>query len=68
MTVTLGAAAAALAQSEGVGDLETVVFTGLDWMACHYHPSLKDETLLSKLVIDRIAQLPKFATATAAAQ
>ena len=61
-------AAAALAQSEGVGDLETVVFTGLDWMACHYHPSLKDETLLSKLVIDRIAQLPKFATATAAAQ
>lgn len=54
-------AAAALAQSEGVADLETIVFTGLDWMACHGHPSLKDEAILSKLVIDRISLLPKFA-------
>jgi lysophospholipase L1-like esterase len=61
-------AAAVLAQSEGVGDLETLVFTGLDWMACHYHPSLKDEAILSNLVIGRIAQLPKFAPVTAAAQ
>jgi lysophospholipase L1-like esterase len=59
-------AAAALAQSEGVADLETVIFTGLDWMACHYHPSLKDEDILSKLVIERLNQLPKFAPAVAA--
>lgn len=58
-------AAAALAQSEGIGDLETVVFNGLDWMACHYHPSLKDEAVLSNLVIERISHLPQFAPAAA---
>jgi lysophospholipase L1-like esterase len=54
-------AAAALAGSEGVDDIETIVFTGLDWQACHSHPSLKDEALLSKLVIDRVSLLPRFA-------
>jgi lysophospholipase L1-like esterase len=54
-------AAAALAQSEGVTDLEAFIFTGLDWKACHYHPSLKDDVLLSQMLIDRIAVLPKFA-------
>jgi len=52
--------AAALAQSEGVGDLESFVFTGLDWKACNFHPSLNDDVLLSKMLIDRIAVLPKF--------
>lgn len=53
-------AAAELAASEGVSDLEYFTFTGLDWMGCHYHPSLKDDILLSQLVIDRLTQLPKF--------
>lgn len=57
-------AAAALAQSEGVGDLEAVVFSGLDWQACHAHPSLKDEDILSKLVIERLSRLTKFAPAS----
>jgi len=56
-------AAAALAQSEGVGDLESFIFTGLDWKACHFHPSLKDDVLLSQMLIDRIAVLPAFAAA-----
>jgi len=54
-------AAAELAKSEGVNDMEAFIFTGLDWMACHYHPSLKDDVLLSKMLIDRIAVLPAFA-------
>lgn len=54
-------AAAALVQSEGIGNLETLVFTGLDWVACHHHPSLKDDVLISHLLIDRISQLPGFA-------
>jgi lysophospholipase L1-like esterase len=65
-TATQMKAAAALAQAEGVTDLEAVVFTGLDWMACHAHPSLKDEVLLTKLVSERLNQLPKFAPAVAA--
>jgi lysophospholipase L1-like esterase len=60
-------AAAALAQSEGVGDLETIVFTGLDWQACHAHPSLKDEVLLANLVEEHLAVLPKFAPPPVAA-
>lgn len=66
-TATQMQAAAALAQSEGVGDLETVVFTGLDWQGCHAHPSLKDEAILSKLVIEHLAALPKFAVPVASA-
>jgi lysophospholipase L1-like esterase len=56
-------AAAALAQSEGVGDLESFVFTGLDWKACNFHPSLNDDVLLSQMLIDRIAVLPAFKAA-----
>jgi len=60
-TATQMKAAEALAESEGVGNIEAVEFGGLDWQACHAHPSLKDEDLLSKLVIEKLSQLPKFA-------
>ena len=60
-TATQMKAAEALAESEGVSNIEAVIFTGLDWMACHAHPSLKDEDLLSNLVIERLSHLPKFA-------
>lgn len=52
---------AARLKSEGVNDLEVIAFSNLDWQACHWHPSLKDDVTLSKLLIDRIALLPKFA-------
>lgn len=53
-------AASEAARTEGVTDLETITFAGLDWQACHAHPSLQDENVLSQLLVDRIAALPKF--------
>lgn len=53
--------AAELAKAAGVTGLETIEFKGLDYQACHGHPSLKDEAILSKLLTDSIAKLPKFA-------
>jgi lysophospholipase L1-like esterase len=44
-------------------DVEVIVFAGLDWQACHAHPSLKDETVLSQLLYESISRLPKFAGA-----
>lgn len=44
----------------GIADLEVISFSDLDYMACDGHPSLKDEQLLSHLLIDRISLLPKF--------
>lgn len=56
-----GATAAAEAvRAGGITDLETIIFSGLDWQACHGHPSLKDDQLLSQMLIDRIAPLAKF--------
>jgi hypothetical protein len=60
--------AATLAQAEGVGDIEAIVYKGLDWVACHHHPSLKDEAILTNLVVERLSHLPKFALAVAAAE
>ncbi len=53
-------AAADAAKRSGVEDLETISFSNLDYQACHGHPSLKDEAILSQLLIDRIALLPRF--------
>ncbi len=53
-------ATAEAARTDGVTDLETIIFSGLDWQACQGHPSLKDEAILSQLLSDRIARLPKF--------
>lgn len=48
------------ARAAGVSDLEVIVFQKLDFMACHGHPSLKDDALLSQILINRISLLPKF--------
>jgi hypothetical protein len=48
-------------KEDGVTDCELLPFGGLDYQACHGHPSLKDEGTLSQLLIDRISRLPKFA-------
>jgi lysophospholipase L1-like esterase len=47
----------------GIGDIETIIFTGLDFAACHGHPSLRDDVLLTKMLTDRISLLPKFVPA-----
>lgn len=52
-------ATAARLHDEGV-DVEVIVFSGLDYQACHGHPSLKDETVLSQLLYESLARLPKF--------
>ncbi len=46
--------------ADGIDNVESVIFSGLEWSACQGHPSLKDHELLSQILIDRIAALPKF--------
>jgi lysophospholipase L1-like esterase len=63
----IGAVDAVAAQLKDGGEtnLEVIAFSGLDWQACDAHPSLKDERILSQLLIDRIFLLPRFAVAGA---
>jgi lysophospholipase L1-like esterase len=44
----------------GMTNLDVLAFDGLDYQACDGHPSLNDEHLLSQLLIERLARLPKF--------
>ncbi|MGB8601780.1 MAG: GDSL-type esterase/lipase family protein, partial [Rhizomicrobium sp.] len=48
----------------GIKDVDMAPYGLLEYSACHGHPSLKDDVTLSNLLIERIARLPKFATAT----
>lgn len=54
-------------KADGVQDVESIIFSGLDLMACHGHPSLKDDVLLAKLIEDRLSVLPKFKAAQSVA-
>lgn len=56
-------AAADLAKAQGVSDIEVILFTGLDYQACHAHPSLKDDLQLTRMLTDRLSLLPEFAPA-----
>ncbi len=56
-------ATAEMLKGEGLEDVDVILFTGLDYQACHGHPSLKDDALLTKLLTDRLSLLPKFAGA-----
>jgi lysophospholipase L1-like esterase len=47
-------------RSGGIANLDVLAFDGLDYQACDGHPSLKDEQLLTQLLTERIARLPKF--------
>lgn len=53
-------------KAAGDGNLEVLPYSGLDHMACQFHPSLKDDALLANLLIGRISLLPKFAPAATA--
>jgi hypothetical protein len=48
-------------KAAGMEDVEVLPFDGLDYMACDGHPSLKDDLVLSQLLIWRLAPLPGFA-------
>ena len=48
-------------KSGGMTNLDVIAFSGLDYQACHSHPSLKDESILSQMLIARISRLPQFA-------
>lgn len=52
-------ATAARLHDDGL-DVQVIVFAGLDYQACHGHPSLKDEALLSQLLYESLVRLPKF--------
>jgi lysophospholipase L1-like esterase len=47
----------------GMANLDVLAFEGLDYQACDGHPSLNDDRLLSQLLAERIARLPKFGAA-----
>ncbi|MGA7674575.1 MAG: GDSL-type esterase/lipase family protein [Rhizomicrobium sp.] len=51
-------------KSDGLTDLEVISFGNLDYQACQGHPSLKDEGILSQMLIDHISRLPKFSSET----
>jgi lysophospholipase L1-like esterase len=54
---------AATLKSAGMANLDVLSFSGLDYQACDAHPSLNDDRLLSQLLIEQIARLPKFGAA-----
>ena len=43
-------------KSDGLTDLEVISFGNLDYQACQGHPSLKDEGILSQMLIDHISR------------
>jgi hypothetical protein len=47
-------------KAAGMEDVEVLPFDGLEYMACDGHPSLKDDLVLSQILIGRLAQLPGF--------
>jgi len=51
-------------KNSGMANLDVLSFSGLDYQACDGHPSLNDDRVLSQLLIDRIARLPKFGAAS----
>jgi lysophospholipase L1-like esterase len=56
-------AAAERLRSQGLKDVGVIIFGGLDFTACHGHPSLKDDGLLTKMLTERLSMLPTFAGA-----
>ena len=53
-------AVASRLKSDGEHDLDVLPYSGLDHLACDYHPSHLDEGILWQLLIDRLSLLPKF--------
>lgn len=41
-------------KAEGEKKIDSVIFSGLDYAGCHWHPSVKDDEILAKLFIEKI--------------
>lgn len=39
-------------KTEGLKKVDSIIFSGLDYQGCHWHPSLNDDKLLAALLID----------------
>ncbi len=38
-------------KAAGIKNIDSIIFTGLDYQGCHYHPSAKDDKLVADLLI-----------------
>ena len=43
-------------KADGMKNLESIIFTGLDFEGCHWHPSTQDDELLADLIIKHITK------------
>lgn len=41
-------------KADGLKKIDSIVFTGLDYKGCHWHPSTKDDALLADLIIKHL--------------
>lgn len=41
-------------KTEGVKKIDSIIFTGLDYKGCHWHPSTNDDALLADLIIKHL--------------
>ncbi len=39
-------------KADGLKQIDSIIFTGLDYKGCHWHPSTKDDKLVADLLID----------------
>lgn len=44
----------AQAKAGGVKNIDSIIFTGLEYGGCHWHPSAKDDQQIAKLIIDHL--------------
>ena len=43
-------------KNDGLKKVDSIIFTGLDYKGCHWHPSVNDDKLLAELVIDYLKE------------
>ncbi|HEY0893773.1 MAG TPA: hypothetical protein VGE32_12000, partial [Cellvibrio sp.] len=39
-------------KADGLKKIDSIIFTGLDYKGCHWHPSVNDDKLIAGLLID----------------
>lgn len=39
-------------KADGLKKIDSIIFTGLDYQGCHWHPSVNDDKLITSLLID----------------
>jgi hypothetical protein len=41
-------------KADGMKKVDSIIFSGLDYQGCHWHPSAKDDKLLADLLIKHL--------------